>query len=194
MKKEKKYMYISVIFTLILIIVLLTMTINLKAKSSKMSGNIRVVGDTIESDLDYDTVQKEVMTEKLGNMSERSRIEYYITNFLSYAEDGQYEKAYNLLYADFKANYFPTVGEFATFAQKNFNSMEDTEFTNIERQGKTYVMWVTLKDVLNSKKDDPGKEYTFVVRENGLNDIELSFSLQTLEQYKEAIEEVKNPE
>ena len=115
------------------------------------------------------------MTEKLSNMKERDRMEYYITTFLNYAEDGNYSKAYNMLYENFKAKYFPTDLKFEEYAKTHFISMEDKEFTNIERQDNTYYMWVTIKDVLNGKKDDPGVEYTFVIRENSLNDIDLSF-------------------
>ena len=172
MDKNKKKIYISIIIVLVLLIILVSVAVNIKQNAEKDQFKIN------ENGINYDEVEKTIMTEKLSNMKERDRMEYYITTFLNYAEDGNYSKAYNMLYENFKAKYFPTDLKFEEYAKTHFISMEDKEFTNIERQDNTYYMWVTIKDVLNGKKDDPGVEYTFVIRENSLNDIDLSFSVK----------------
>jgi hypothetical protein len=118
------------------------------------------------------------MTEKLLSMGERDRMEYYVSNFINLVEKKEYEKAYDLLYEDFKNNYFPTAGQFQTYAQKYFPTMASLDFTNIERNGNMYVLWVTITDPINGKKSDAGKEYNFVIRENSVNDIDLSFSVE----------------
>ena len=117
------------------------------------------------------------MKEKLMAMGERDRMEYYVSNFITLVERKKYEEAYNLLYDDFKKNYFPTAGQFQSYAEKNFPSMASLDFTNIERNGDTYVLWLTITDVINGSKNDAGKEINFVVRENDVNDIDLSFSV-----------------
>ncbi len=172
MDNKKKKVYISIIVVLVLLIVLVSTAVNLRqqAKDNQFK-------DASGNAINYDEVEKSIMTDKLSNMKERDRMEYYITTFLNYAEDGKYDKAYEMLYENFKTKYFPTELNFKDYAEKHFTSMEDKDFTNIERQDKTYYMWVTIKDVLSGKKDDPGKEYTFVIKENSLNDIELSFSV-----------------
>ena len=55
--------------------------------------------------------------------------------------------------------------------------MASLDFTNIERNGDTYVLWVTITDVINGSKNDAGKEMNFVVRENEVNNIDLSFNV-----------------
>ena len=173
MDKKKKKIYISIIVVLILLIVLVSVAVSLKQNAD--NNKYKAAG---ENGVTYDDIEKEIMTEKLSNMKERDRMEYYITTFLNYAEDGNYSKAYKMLYENFRSKYFPTELSFEDYCDKHFISMEDKDFTNIERQDNTYYMWVTIKDVLNGKKNDPGEEYTFVIRENSLNDIELSFSVK----------------
>jgi hypothetical protein len=171
MDKKKKKIYISIIIVLILLIVLVSITLSIQQKAEKEKFSST-------ENISYDEVEKTIMTEKLSKMKERDRMEYYITTFLNYAEDGIYTKAYNMLYEDFKTKYFPTQLKFEEYAETHFVSMEDKDFTNIERQDNTYFIWVTITDVLNGKKDDPGVEYNFVIRENGLNDVDLSFSVK----------------
>ena len=55
--------------------------------------------------------------------------------------------------------------------------MADLDFTNIERNGNTYVMWVTITDVLNGKRDS-GIAYNFVIEEIDINDINMAFSVK----------------
>ncbi len=175
MEKEKQKLYISIIVVLVVLIVLVSLTLDLRDKQ-KVVNHVKVENGV--EVVDYDAIENEVMVGQLNNMKERDRMEYYITTFLNYAEDGEYSKAYKMMNAAFKDKYFPTEEDFRIYADKHFPSMEDKEFTNIERQDKTYYMWVTIKDVLNGKRNDPGEEYTFVILEKDLNDIELSFSVK----------------
>ena len=173
MDKAKQKVYISIIVVLVLLIILVTVTLNIRDKQNEI-----VYTPDKDGVIDYDTVEKDVQNDQLANMKERDRMEYYITTFLNYIEDGKYEKAYKMLNENFQGKYFPTEEDFRIYADAHFPSMTDKEFTNIERQDKTYFLWVTIKDVLNGKKDDPGEEYSFVILEKGLNDIELSFSVK----------------
>ena len=50
------------------------------------------------------------------------------------------------------------------------------EHTNLERNGEIYVAWVTVYDLMKSKSE--GIELNFVIKENELNDFELSFSAE----------------
>ena len=42
----------------------------------------------------------------LRNMTEKERIKTYVSKYISYIENLDYEKAYSLLNEDFKQNYF----------------------------------------------------------------------------------------
>ncbi len=82
-----------------------------------------------------------------------------------------------MLGEEFKTNYFQTQEAFEKYAKEKFPSMADLDFTNIERNGNTYVMWVTITDVLNGKRDS-GIEYNFVIEENDINNIKMAFSVK----------------
>lgn len=111
----------------------------------------------------------------LAGMGERDRMEYYVKSFIDAVENKEYEEAYDMLYEDFKSNYFPTLEDFETYAQSTFPTMCDVQNTNIERNGTVYVMWVTLSDALSGK--DSGVEMNFVIQENDLNDFVMSFTV-----------------
>ena len=121
--------------------------------------------------------EDEFDTERLEELEERDRMEYYFGKFLSYIEDEQYEKAYDMLYSEFKKNYFPTLEEFTEYAEKTFSDMSSIRHENIERNGDVYVLWIYVSDALNGK---PGEEteMNFVIRENDYNDVEVSFSVK----------------
>lgn len=138
-------------------------------------------------ELDYSSMTEEeravVVQEKvdqmekneLGQMGERDRIEHYVASFVEAIENKEYEDAYEMLYDEFKDNYFPTYVSFEEYAKTKFPSMISMEYTNIERNGTIYVVWVKMSNPLGSK--DSGREMNFVVQENDLNDFDLSFQV-----------------
>lgn len=117
---------------------------------------------------------------KLSEMNERSRMEYYVSEFISAIEAENYEAAYQMLYSDFKDKYFPSISDFESYAKGKFPSMISLDYTNIERNGDIYVMWVTVANPLAGKNS--GSEMNFVLREYGLNDFALSFSVNKVEE------------
>lgn len=179
MKDEKNKIFLIIIILLVVLIILVSVLALLqdKEEAEPQVANITISNGIIETDANYNEISKNSMTEKLLSMGERDRMEYYISNFINLIESKKYEEAYDLLYDDFKTNYFPTAGQFQSYAEKYFPSMANLEFTNIERNGDVYVIWVTITDLINGKKNEAGKEYNFVVRENDVNDIDLSFSV-----------------
>lgn len=150
-------------------------------------GLVALVTAPKEENYDYATMTddevKQVVEERVENMyqkdlseaTERDRMEYYVSEFISAVEDGEYEEAYNMLYDEFKENYFPTLASFEEYAKKTFPRMCILEHENIERNGDVYVLWVTMSSALASK--DYGVEINFVIQENDLNDFVMSFSV-----------------
>lgn len=116
------------------------------------------------------------ITLSLQAMEERDRMEYYVGMFLSYIEGGEYEKAYNLLYEDFKQNYFPTLESFEQYLPTVFSEMSDIEHENIERNGDIYVLWLSITDAVNGKPGE-AKKMNIVVQEKDYNDFVISFSV-----------------
>ena len=117
----------------------------------------------------------EIEKNELVGMGERDRMEFYVSKFVSAVENKSYEEAYEMLYDEFKTNYFPTLASFEEYAKTKFPSMMSLEHTNFERNGDVYVLWVTLTNPLGSK--DSGREMNFIVKENALNDFVMSFSV-----------------
>ena len=117
-----------------------------------------------------DTMKKE----DLSKLTERERIEAYVTSFANAVEAGDYEKAYNMLHEEFKSKFFPTLDSFETYAKDKLPVVFAMKHTNFERIGDTYVLWVDMQDALSSKAP---VEMKFIVKENAMNDFVLSFSV-----------------
>lgn len=112
----------------------------------------------------------------LSEMSERERMERYLGKFIEQVKNKEYNVAYDMLNEDFKTNYFQTLETFEEYAKTKFPSRITVEYTNIERNGNIYVLWVNMGNPLRSKSESI--EMNFVVKENALDDFELSFSVQ----------------
>ena len=156
----------------IVAIIILTIIVE-KTNDRKKSDYSKMTDEEIE----------EVITEKindinqseLADLGERERMERYVSSFITAIENKEYETAYLMLNEDFRKNYFPNISDFENYAKTKFPSMISLQHTNFERNGDLYVMWVTLANPLVGKDSDI--ELNFVVKENGLNDFELSFSV-----------------
>lgn len=120
---------------------------------------------------------------RLQNLNERERMEYYYGVFLKYVQQKDYDAAYDLLYDDFKANYFPTVETFKTYMEKRYTSNMTAEYNNIERLGDIYVLWVSVSDLSTKKEYYDGKIVhpsifiNVVIQEYDFGDYKLSFSI-----------------
>jgi hypothetical protein len=179
-RKQKKIdtsflMVFVVLFVLIIIFIAILNMIN-GGKEVVYQGNLST-NIEVDSGKDANIVinQQDSETERISSMTERARIEYYATKFLNYVEAENYSEAYNLLNDTYKQNYFPTLSSFEKYAKSNFSKMMNIDYTNFERSGEVYVIWMTITDAINGGPDS-GKEINFVVKENSYNDFELSFS------------------
>lgn len=112
---------------------------------------------------------------RLKDMGERDRMEYYASKFVSSIGNKSYEYAYSLLYDEYKDRYFPTLEKFEEYVKTRLPSRLSVEYTNIERNGEIYVLWVTLKNPVGTDKTEV--EMNFIIKENALNDFVMSFSV-----------------
>ena len=149
---------------------------------------IAIVTKPTKKVIDYETMTDEeinvvmeknidtMLKNKLSALGEKDRMEYYISTFIKNIENKRYEEAYKVLYDDFKINYFPTLESFESYAKSKFPKMCSLEFTNIERNGEIYVLWVSITNSLSSQSSSI--DMNFVVKENALNDFVMSFSVK----------------
>lgn len=169
MKKKDRTLpiLIAVAITIVIIVTIITINSGKEPDYSKMSEEER-------TEVINEHINKIEITE-LSEMTERERMERYVGKFLEAVRNGKYENAYGMLYEDFKSKYFQTVEKFEQYAKTKFSSRVSVEYTNIERNGEIYILWLNLSNPLKSKSET--KEMNFVIRENGLDDFELSFSI-----------------
>ncbi len=111
----------------------------------------------------------------LSTLGERDRMEYYCGVYFKYIEKKEYENAYNLLYAEFKQNYFPTLEQYIEYVEKTYPKYWALNYDDITRQGNIYVIRLEVLDVLGSKEDE--RVQRIVLRENNYNNFEMSFQV-----------------
>ncbi len=114
-------------------------------------------------------------TKYLSSLDERSRMEYYCSEYFSHIEKKEYESAYNMLYAEFKQNYFPKLEDFEAYIEKTYPSQFAISYDDITRQGSIYVLKISVLDILGSR--DNKKTQRIVLKENNYNDFVISFQV-----------------
>ena len=159
---------IAIVILLVLLVVLIVMMQQSKPKDVSKIG-------TEQADLQFRQRKDEQLKVDLSKDSEQDRMQYYCAEFFRLIDREQYEQAYELLYDDYKENYFPTLNHFKMYFKEYFPSDFGLSYTNIERLGDIYVLNISVKDTVNGSY---GKNFAMyvVLKENGLNDYRLSFS------------------
>lgn len=169
-RKESRIILLIIVVCLVIVIILTYMSNKLKNQSKDYSNlTDEEIGQAVQDEID------EMNKITLSAKGERDRIEYYVTSFLNAIENKNYEDAYNMLYEEFKDRYFPTLDDFEKYVKEKFPKDFTLEYTNIERNGNYYVLWVNMSDPLAGK--EASVEMNFVVQENDLNDFVMSFSV-----------------
>ena len=110
----------------------------------------------------------------LRNMTEKERIKTYVSKYISYIENLDYEKAYSLLNEEFKQNYFKTIEEFESFAKNLYPDIIILEYEEMQRQGKYFILYLNIVDALGEKETFTQK---FIVYELDYNDYIISFEV-----------------
>lgn len=170
-KKQRKALMISIgiIIVILLTVLFALLFIKQNRQISSGSGEATLVTNEIEE------ANNKSELENLYKMSEQERITYYCANFFKLVDTKNYDKAYNLLYSEYKENYFPTQESFSKYMEDYFPEDFSLSYTNFERLGNIYVLWVDVKDTLNGSR---GHNFSMnvVIQENDFNDYVLSFS------------------
>ena len=169
-RKSNRKILIGFAIVVVIIIIISLVLNNKKQKEVDISN---MTDEEISSIVQEKVDKMEI--DELASLNERDRMERYVGNFIKKLEKKDYENAYEMLYDNFKQNYFPTLKSFEEYAKTKFPTTISVEYTNLERNGEVYVLWVVVSNPLASK--DSGKEMNFVIQENDLNDYVMSFSV-----------------
>lgn len=117
----------------------------------------------------------EELIKKLSAMGERDRMEYYCGEYFKHIEKQEYEAAYNMLYDEFKKNYFPSLEKYEEYVKKTYPSSMVLEYDDITRQGDIYVLRLKMGDAFGNKDD--AKVQRIVIKENNYNNFIMSFQV-----------------
>ena len=83
---------------------------------------------------------------KLKRADESERIRTYLGIYFKYIENKNYEDAYELLYNDFKQNYFPSLNDYKKYIEKcNYPELLSIDYKSISMQGDYYIVVVKLE-------------------------------------------------
>ena len=175
MSKEINLKNVILIF-IILVLILANLVVLLKINNldKQLIANSNQNEETIQ-EIQSSKSEEEQELEKLQAMTERDRMEYYFYKFISYIHSEDYSKAYDLLYPQFKENYFKTEEEFKNYAIKTYPQSVGFAYNDIDRQGSIYVLTITVMDT--NKKVTDQKSQRVVIKENNFNDFVLSFQI-----------------
>ena len=171
MKKDKRIKTIKRIIIILVILLVITIGILLIVikNSSKQQEETNINKETVVANIE------EEQENFLKTKGEKERIQIYLTTYLNYIENEQYEQAYSLLYEDFKKLYYPFIDFYIEYVKNNYFDVMQIEYKDIQRQGEYYIVSVELLDVIDSFKI---KTQKFVIYEKGVNDFVLSFQAQ----------------
>ena len=167
MKNKLNKKTIAILVIAIVIIILITLVIVLSSKSKPNEEKIQE---------EYKQTIQDNAVSKLSKMTEMERIQEYLSNFVEKIENKNWSAAYEDLYLEFKENYFKTEKEFKEYCEEYFPSIFSIKNDNIERINNIYVLESTVTDLVNYGEDFG---IYFVIRENALNDYDLSFSVNS---------------
>lgn len=170
MKNKLKILdYILIITLLITIMIVVIIVIKSLEKKS-------IQNNAINNEKNITDIKQDNSGNELKNMSERERMEFYFSEFMDYIENGKYQEAYNLLYPEFKDNYFKTLDDFKKYVNKTYPEFVSFSYNDIERQGNIYVLMITVINP-DLSKSEAKKSQRIVIKENNFNDFVLSFQV-----------------
>ena len=89
-----------------------------------------------------------------------------------------YEKAYNMLYSEFKQKYFQTLDEYEEYVEKIYPNFFAVQYDDFSRQGDIYVIRLIIIDPKNSEKSGEENSQRIVIKENDFNDYVISFQVK----------------
>ena len=163
---------IMLIAILIIIAVILVIIINILSLKQNEFETKNTVNE--DDNIIYEEEQSKVRDEVVGAKTETSRIKAYIGQYFSCLEEKDYQKAYDMLFDNFKNNYFTSLEQFQQYAENKYPNNIVLNYTDVDREGYMYVITVDVIDGLNISNSFSQR---IVVKENSLNDFNVSFQM-----------------
>lgn len=179
--EKNKKIIIIVLIILFILFVIVRLLVNASKSKEKDTVNVSNTSEVTNTTNTTNTTKNEARIKKLKKASEAERIRTYLGEYFRFVENKDYESAYKLLYADFKQNYFPTIGKYIDYIEEcRYPKMLAIDYKNIQTQGYYYIVTldITNMDPNAINSEAVVKEDTkFVIKEDDYDEFYLSFQL-----------------
>lgn len=173
-KNEKQNLAYAIAISALIVLILVMIVLMLRRKSENSTSSTDLA--QLSENEKVEEISKASNLEKLYDMSEQERITYYCAEFFKLVDQGEYADAYEILYDEYKENYFPTESSFEVYMKTYFPGDFSLDYTNMERLGTVYVLWVDINDTLNGSTYGHNFSMNVVIQENDYDEFVLSFS------------------
>lgn len=175
---QNRGLIIAIVCTIALILIIIQILNNLVAEDRKAQRENILNATSVPTDSTaiYQNSTSVVTGEKVQNIKQDTEV---IKEFVEYCNDGEIEKAYNMLTTDCKTRIYPSLEYFKTvyydriFTEKKMYTLENWYST---RDFKTYYIRYT-EDVLSSGKlstESNRGDYITVVKQGETNKLNIS--------------------
>lgn len=131
--KRRKLLKILLILLVILIIIIVAVILVIKNEKKPKTE------EEILSEYEEKVNQQAIVD--LSGKTENERMKYYCSEFFKCLSLRKYEEAYNMLYSEYKENYFPTLASFEKYVSEYFSEDVSITYNNIERLGNIYIYY-----------------------------------------------------
>lgn len=167
--KNKKIIIVLIIILLIVVVIISAILASINKKNKSMDNTNVVIDTRTEEEKEDEKLQK------IKKASESERLKIYIGTYFNYIENNELDKAYDLLYPEFKENYFPTLEDYKKYiSEKNYPQLLAIDYGLIRTQGKYYIVELSISDFTKSDERDSIEEQLILI-ENDYNDYYISF-------------------
>lgn len=176
MDKKIKIILVIIIILFLIALNLLVYINNHKKEPTNIENELQEINTIVEHNIATEEETEQARKEMISKYSEATRMKIYYGQYISAIDSGNYEKAYSLLYENFKNTYFKTIEEFKKYVEEKYPKEISVNYTNMQREGTMYILTVKIEDPLN--KEYKPIEQRVVIQENNLNDFVLSFNVE----------------
>ena len=172
---KKKVLIVTSIFLIILLFIIICILNSIKKSKPELKEENFISNSVDNNNIEQKESENEELINKLKKVSESEKIRTYLGTYLKYIEKKDYGKAYELLYPEFKNNYFPTIEDFEQYMKDEYYpEMLAIKYDNISTQGEYYIVQVSIDNFLN-QNPDTARTMTLIVKENDYNNYYISF-------------------
>ncbi|MCI8412125.1 MAG: hypothetical protein HFJ40_06855 [Clostridia bacterium] len=169
---KNKKLLISLIIICVLIILII---LNILIKENKRK-NTNIENQKAIEQENQEQEEGELL-EELKSVSESERIKIYISKYFKYIENKDYNSAYELLYPEFRNNYFPTIEDYEKYIEEqDYPGLLTIDYNDIYMQGEYYIVTVKIGDMI-TRSETTKIEKQLIIQENGYNDYYISVKM-----------------